>query len=92
MSSLASLSSSVSTPQGSTPVVSAVVFFVVVFSLVWVLMYSFQPGLICVKDADNTIISGEDGPRIDKGKCVVYSMLVGLLVILGIWASRNVCK
>lgn len=88
MSSLADLSKTSSSPvvSKSYTVSMAVVLFVVLFTFLWVLMYSFQPTLVCVKAPDGSVVTDSNGdPKVDKGKAVVGALLISLVIILALW-------
>jgi hypothetical protein len=91
MPKLADLIPDSTSSKGSTPLIQALIFFVVIFTFSWVILYSFSPSIVCMKNPNRTIMTHDDSSRpiVDKGKCVVGSMLIALLVVLGIWLSRN---
>lgn len=80
-------------PDGSKhELLKALVFFAVVFVFTWVILFTFRPDMVCHKNQNGSVVVNDGGKKLDRNRCFIGSMLVALLVILGIWASRNVCK
>lgn len=73
---------------GYAPVVAAVLLFIVVFSFVFILLFSFKPSWVCHKHHDVTVTAPVTGHVADTTKCVIGAAVVALLVLVALWASR----
>lgn len=69
----------------SSTLLVAVVTFMIVFSFVFILLYTFKPSI--VREMDNGVPVSP--PRADAGKCVIGATLVALVVLLAGWASKS---
>ena len=74
----------------TSPLVQAMIFYILILVFVWVILYTFQPSMVCQKDAAGTVLTNEQGEAsVDKGKCFVAALLLSLLFILAVWVSKN---
>lgn len=64
---------------------SAIVLYFVFFTLVWIILWTFNPGM--VQDPTNTI--NPTGP--DASRCFVASLVIALIICIVIWLFMRVC-
>jgi len=64
---------------------SAIILYSVFFTLVWIILWTFNPGM--VQDATNTI--NPTGP--DASRCFVAALIIALIICVIIWLFMRVC-
>lgn len=68
----------------------AIIWFILIFALVWIILYSFNWPLVREVESGETSPAPGAGP--DAIKCLIGALIIALIVVLFVWIFRSCSK